>query len=64
MPICNTLFKIFQSKKSNGSDFHAHWNYFSMIPYHMYMYVFILNTKCCTVHISNLEQNMFFNSLL
>ena len=58
-PICNNSLKIFQTKKSNGSDLHAHWNYFSMIPYHMYMYVLILNTKCRTVHISNLDRTKY-----
>ena len=35
MPICYTSFKIFQTKKSNGSDFHAHWNYDSIPHVHV-----------------------------
>jgi hypothetical protein len=38
-------------------DIHAHWNYFSMIPYHMYVLFF--NTKCCIVHISNLDRTKY-----
>jgi hypothetical protein len=32
---CTLFFKIFQTKKTNGSDFHAHWNYDSIPHVHV-----------------------------